>query len=107
MTYRGNPGPERRRYARIRSFSLVAFDDTDFGACMGRTLDISPGGMRVETFDPVPPGAKREIEVAVGDRIFVTQGTAVHSEKPRKGAYSAGIRFDRLRPDIVGALPAR
>lgn len=107
MTDGRMPGAERRRYPRVRSFSLVVYKDSDLGVCMARTLDISKGGVRVETFESADPGARKKLEVTVSDRIFVTGGTVIHSKKTQEGFYCVGIMFDRPQPDLIGALPTQ
>jgi hypothetical protein len=100
---------ERRKYPRIKALHLVAYSASDggiqkFPAAIGRTLDISSAGARLEVYQYIAPDTALEVEIAVGNDIFATPGKYIHSSMIDQGIYIVGIEFDRLHPDIVALI---
>ena len=97
---------ERRSYPRVRALYLVhyvtdseAFERTS--AKIGRTLDISSAGVRLEIYEAIAPGTDVEVEIALGDLVFSTRGKTVHTLETDSGIFIAGIEFEQLHPELV------
>lgn len=67
---------------------------------MGRTLNISAVGVKVEAYQHIPPGSRMELEIAVEDQVLSVQGKVVHSTETESGRYSMGIEFDELQEEL-------
>ena len=83
------PRPEewsdRRSSPRVRSLRLMTLEpigaeDDNAPVDVGRTLDISEAGTRVETTRELKPGQELELQIAVGDRVISARGRVVHVE---------------------------
>jgi c-di-GMP-binding flagellar brake protein YcgR len=78
-----------------------------FFAASGRNL--SPGGMLIETDDPIEPHIRIFTMLRLGEDadapVLSTEGIVVHVA-PRPGACLCGIRFYDLTPGDAGKLAA-
>ena len=68
---------------------------------MGRTLDISSTGVRVEVFQQTAPKTLMEMEIGVDESILPVQGKVVHAEKTGENVYVIGIQFDELQAELA------
>jgi hypothetical protein len=107
----GGRGPlvERRKYPRVRALHLVTYSAQSgsvqkIPASIGRTLDLSSSGTRLEVYQRIDPHCELEVEIAVGDTIFSTHGKYIHSSPIAEGIYTVGIEFDQLHPEIVALI---
>jgi hypothetical protein len=66
---------------------------------IGRTLDVSEGGVKVETHRRMANGTGLEMDIAVEDRIITARGEVVHSEELKNGLFGTGIRFTTISDD--------
>ena len=92
---------DRRGFPRIQKLNLVhmsRFDEEGFRADLtaGRTLDVSPGGMRLELYHPVPLRSVLSLSLALEDRIIDVSGEVVYLEALDDERCAVGIRFDDL-----------
>ncbi|MBI5816092.1 MAG: PilZ domain-containing protein [Nitrospinae bacterium] len=94
-------GEDSRRYPRVKHLYLAAYDI--YGALgevaessIGRTLDISMGGMRLETTKPLPLLSKVNITLAAGDEMVEVEGEVVHLNKKGTGRIETGVEFVNL-----------
>lgn len=89
---------EKRTSPRIRSLNLTSYvpkkgEQQEYIISIGRTLDVSEGGAKLETHRHLDPGTKLELDVAVQDKIISARGEVVHSEDLGNGLFGIGIRF--------------
>lgn len=94
---------EKRKNARIGSHNLLHYtcldeDNVEVQQGMGRTLDISEGGIRMETHVPVDPAHMVSFTMAMEDDMMEIRGKVTHSEEREDGKFETGIRFT----DLVG-----
>ncbi len=93
-----NPPLHERGYPRVRHILLTAyqrFDDTgnlEEGS-LGRTLNISEGGIMLETASPLPLLSKVEISLALKEEIIEVQGMVVHLRVNDRDRIETGIKF--------------
>ena len=89
---------ERRKSGRIDSLNLsYLLVDSDKGEAqkqtMGRTLNVSEDGIRLETHIPVDVGSQVMVSIGLEDDVVDISGKAVHSSKNEGGKYELGIEF--------------
>ena len=86
-------GSERRAHNRIRFLGLAAYKaSVTVGEGLGRTLDFSPKGMKLESPKEIQEGSLIEAEVAVEDDIFKLKGKVVRSV-PQGKLFHIGVEF--------------
>jgi hypothetical protein len=101
----GSEGKERRRHPRKKTFSLVSFVQKDGEAdlsavVMGRTLNISASGIRLESIEPIAVGTALDMEIALGNQVFSLLGTVVYCRKIQDELYMVGIRFQETSDEL-------
>jgi c-di-GMP-binding flagellar brake protein YcgR len=89
---------ERRKSGRIDSLNLsYLLVDSEQGEAqkqtMGRTLDVSEDGIRLETHIPVHVGSHILVSIGLEDDVVDINGKAIHSSKNESGKYELGIEF--------------
>lgn len=87
-----------RTYPRVNRLKLTAVElfgelgELEEGA-IGRTMNISEGGMLLEMVKPLPLLAKVSLSVGVGDIVAQMEGEVVHLRKNEEGRIETGIQF--------------
>lgn len=90
---------EKRQYARHEAIHLLDYLVLDQGHedtgrySMGRTLDVSNNGLKMETAQPFPQGARLKITLGLADKLVDLDGTVVYC-RARKGNFISGIAFE-------------
>jgi hypothetical protein len=89
---------ERRASGRIRSLNLTSYtpkrdDEQEYIVSIGRTLDVSEGGVKVETHRKLEDGTELEMAIAVEEKIITAKGEVIHTEELENGLFGTGIRF--------------
>lgn len=92
---------EKRTSHRIRSLNLTAYtprkaDQQEYIVSIGRTLDVSEGGVKVETHRKLADGTELEMDIAIEDKIITAKGEVVHTEELENGLFGTGIRFTSI-----------
>ena len=89
---------EKRKHQRVSTLNLFYYKcldelDTPLGDGMGRTLDISEGGLLIETHDII--SAKYIMMLAVGfeDELVDIKCEVVYSRAVENNMYESGVRF--------------
>ena len=100
---------EKRASRRIRSLNLTSYtpkkgDQQEYIISIGRTLDVSEGGAKVETHRELAKGTKLDLDIAIEDRIISAQGEVLHAEQLKNGLFGTGIRFPRVSGEACGLL---
>lgn len=104
----GNPA-DRRRSPRVESIHLVTLsaDGPDAGGSaveVGRTLDMSFKGVRVESTTEIAPGRELDVEIAIGDRVLRAKGRVIHAEAVAEGRWELGIELTDVPHEHRAAL---
>jgi hypothetical protein len=105
---------ERRSEPRVKGVTLVDVAEfNDIGLLtdltMGRSLDLSMDGLRLELNHPIPVNSTLTLELELGERIVEVHAT-VRSvnpvEDPQNGGerWAMGVRFKDLKDDDYEAL---
>ncbi|UCG11498.1 MAG: PilZ domain-containing protein [Deltaproteobacteria bacterium] len=98
---------EKRASPRIRSLNLASYTpkkrgEQEYIVSIGRTLDVSRGGAKVETHRKLAEGIELDLDIAVEDKIISAQGKVLHSEELKNGLFGTGIRFTTIsEEDLV------
>jgi hypothetical protein len=91
---------DKRRFIRYDALHLLDFLELDeegnFGTySMGRTIDVSLDGLKLETNYPIEPNSRILVTVGIEDDLIDLEGKAIHSS-PKEGRHVAGITFVRI-----------
>jgi c-di-GMP-binding flagellar brake protein YcgR len=97
---------ERRKYKRVKTQNLISyfsFDETGklTSHGLGIALDISKGGILLETPDSIKSGL---IVLAATDReknLFEVRGELAYSKKTSTGTYFSGIKFNGVNERVI------
>lgn len=88
---------ERRREPRERTFQLVNVSLPGRAGAreqtLGRTLDLSPGGLRVELDRDLPPGTRVQVDLALREALVTGQAEVKSVAPAREGGYRLGLEF--------------
>ena len=66
---------------------------------VGRTLDVSSEGLRLETNIPLTPGEVLKIAIGLDDDVVELSGHIVHVTAVGNSTYHAGIEFINVDDD--------
>jgi c-di-GMP-binding flagellar brake protein YcgR len=95
---------DKRKDPRIQSINLISYvscDDNDqaIRQGMGRTLNVSKGGILLETYVPVDPHHVVTLTIALEDELMEFKGRIVHSVKREDGSFATGINFIEMNEE--------
>ncbi len=110
---------ESRYHSRFESVHLVQFTHFDETfrkdiEDMGRTLDISEGGIMLECKQTLPAGTQVELNIAIDEKIITVRGEIVHVMPAQGTRVDIGVKFTlitkkdkQLINDFVSSLENR
>ena len=89
---------EKRASPRIRSLNLASYvprkgEQQEYIISIGRTLDVSEGGAKIETHRQLERGLQLELEIAVEDQIISARGVVLYSRELGDDLFGTGISF--------------
>ncbi len=89
---------EERHHPRVKNLSLVQIDRHNeeglpADLATGRTLDISPGGIRLELHHPLPLRTIVEMSLALDNELVDVRGKVVYLEEIDDERCAMGIQF--------------
>ncbi len=92
---------EQRRSPRVESPNLLTYvcidkDDNMVGQGMGRTLNVSEGGILLETHIPIDPQYVVLLDIAMEDDLMQFKGKIAHMKKREDGKFESGVAFIEL-----------
>jgi len=97
-------GDDMRRHPRVKHIYLASYDI--YGSLgevaesyIGRTLDVSPGGVRLETAKPLPLLSRLSLSLAIGEKIIEVEGEVVNLSKKKSGMIETGLEFINITPE--------
>lgn len=90
---------ERRKYPRVDASNLITYcsldeNDNELDHCMARALEVSPAGIKIETFQEIESEMIRLISVDSDDILIDMKGRVVHSRQTQTGRYLIGISLE-------------
>ena len=100
---------EKRASPRIRSLLLASYvprkdERQEYIISIGRTLDVSEGGAKIETHRQLDKGLQLELEIAVEDQIIAAKGVVLYSQELSDGLYGTGISFTAINEEASRLL---
>lgn len=89
---------DRRQHPRFKSLNLLSYVLIDDGndaiqQGMGRTLDVSEGGILLETHAPIDPRYTVSLKIGLRDDVANIRGNVVYTRKSQRGRIESGIAF--------------
>ncbi|NIR13399.1 MAG: PilZ domain-containing protein [Desulfobacterales bacterium] len=95
---------EKRASPRIRSLLLASYvprkdEQQEYIISIGRTLDVSEGGAKIETHRQLDKGLQLELEIAVEDQIISAKGVVLYSQELGDGLFGTGISFTAINEE--------
>jgi hypothetical protein len=92
---------EKRASRRIRSLNLTSYtpkkgEQQEYIVSIGRTLDVSDGGVKVETHRELAEGTELDLDIAIEDKIISARGEVLYAEPLKNGLFATGIRFTSI-----------
>ena len=89
---------DKRGSERIDSNNLISYvclneKDEPVGQGMGRTLNISEGGILLETHAIIDPKYTLSFTISLEDVIMDIKGRVTYNKKRGDGKYESGIKF--------------
>jgi hypothetical protein len=103
---------ERRHEPRIKAMNLVHVEEYAYPTlgeyktddAIGRTLDVSHDGMRLELDHCLPLRTKVKLELALGNQILHLEGRVRSIVEVDAHLCDMGIQFENLTPEQYEAL---
>ena len=98
------PTSESRRKPRIGSHNLVSYmcmdeDNQAIKQGIGRTLNISEGGILLETHSPIETGRIVSLTIGMEDDLMDFRGKIAHSKERDDGRFETGIEFSTMNAE--------
>jgi len=91
----------KRKHLRVRSLNLLYLGvyekDVLIKQGIGRTLDVSESGIKLETHFQVDPKKIVQLSIGLKDEIVEIKGRTVHTVPGSMEKYEIGIKFNRLK----------
>ena len=89
---------ERRQHPRVSTINLISYnciDETDqvVSQGMGRTLNVSSGGILLETHVPIDPKYIVALSIGLKDELININGRVIYSMSGQGEKFEAGIQF--------------
>ncbi len=89
---------DKRRTPRVDSPNLLTYvcldeRNTMVSQGMGRTLNVSEGGILLETHVPIDPQHLILLDIALEDDLMQFKGRIAHTRKREDGRIESGVAF--------------
>jgi len=89
---------ERREHPRINALNLLSYvcmneNSETVRQGMARTLDVSEGGILMETHVPIDPQYTVSLTLGLKDELTDVKGKVVHFRTDGNGRFQSGIQF--------------
>ena len=92
------PNTEKRKYPRVRIYSLISYacldnDEQVLGQSYGTALDISQGGLLLETISAMETEYVLLTIIDLEEKVVELKGKVAYCKKTDSGKYRTGISF--------------
>ena len=89
---------EKRKHKRIDSINLLSYvcvdeGDNSLSQGVGRTLNISEGGIFLETHIPVESQYVVLMSIGLEDEVIDIKGKVIYSKENKASRFESGIEF--------------
>ncbi len=102
--------PDRRNSIRAgssvhTSYECLNDDDEPFRHGIGRTLNVSKGGICLETYDPVEAYDRLSMTMMIEDELVEANGRVVYCDESKdKKYYRSGVEFLKVDDSAMQVL---
>jgi len=103
----------KRKHQRVATLNLLSYVCMDekgnkLDQGMGRGIDISQGGIRLETHVPITSHYILLVAIGVDDQLIKVKGEVMHCSGDDSGKYHTGVRFietnEKIRRIVVNMI---
>lgn len=99
----------KKRQDRYDSKNLVAYTSVDdhgqvVKQGMGRTLNVSEGGILLETYKPVDPAYAVLLSIGLADNVVEIRARVVYNRIIEDGLFACGLSFQEIDRDSLPVL---
>ncbi|MCK5554022.1 MAG: PilZ domain-containing protein [Deltaproteobacteria bacterium] len=89
---------DRRRFPRFNCSHLASYTrfDEEGRQCEEekvKTVDLSPEGLRIQAYSPIPANEVLDLTVAIREELFNARGKVIRCESSAGGKFNVGIAF--------------
>jgi c-di-GMP-binding flagellar brake protein YcgR len=89
---------DKRRNQRVKSPNLLVYlcideEKNKIFQGMGRTLNVSEGGILLETHVPIDPRHTLLLTIAMEEDLMHFKGRIAHSKEREDGRFESGVEF--------------
>lgn len=99
---------KNRKHNRILSTNLISYncldDDVLVSQGMGRTLNVSRGGILLETHAPIDDQCQISILIGLDDELVNIKGNTKYCRKSESGKYESGVEFREVDEEAEKVL---
>jgi len=100
---------DKRNHARVNSIYHVQFSKKNkkgekSSVNMGRCLNVSAGGMKLEIDRALKAHSLLDLEIITKNKLFKLDAEVIFSHKRSKGLCHSGIRFSEVQEKLAGVL---
>lgn len=100
---------DNRKHPRFDSGNLLSYVCLDnqnkiIQQGMGKTIDVSEGGILLETHVSISPDYTILLSIGFEDEMADIKGNVIYSRKRNDGMIESGIRFDNITNDCNNIL---
>ncbi len=104
-------GTERRKHPRFESLNLLSYVCLDgnnraVDQGMGRTLNVSKGGILLETYNPVDSEHTMVLTIGLKDNMVDIKGKIIHFGTDEDGKVKSGTQFIEMDKKTLLTLEA-
>lgn len=99
---------EKRKFLRLDSLHLLDYlvidsDGNQGDYSMGRTLDVSLNGIKMETVNSIPSDCSLIITLGIEENLVDITGSTIHTQKSQN-RYVSGIEFNKVTAENRAVL---
>ncbi len=106
---------ERRKHPRIKTDNLMSYicldnDGNELGQGMGTAVDVSQGGLLLESHSPIDANKILLAFVGPDNELIEINGDIAYSKETKIGMFQAGVRFcdsnESIKKSIISIIKA-
>jgi len=97
-------GQERYDSLNLLSYVCLDSDGKEWNQGMGRTLNISETGLKLETHEPIETQFIVLLSIGMEDELVDIKGNVVYCNRGAEGRFESGIKFTEVEPETLPVL---
>ncbi len=100
---------EKRDHPRVEKLYLISYLNKEEGRqispiLLGRTLDVSASGTRIEVFQKVNIDSELELQIIKKDALFIVTGSVLRVTKISDKDFIIGVNFSEVQNELADSL---